>query len=324
MTSAHIDKWVLDVSPDDHPADVAVRSLKSRLGAVQHWLSRAAQKQDHENREDIHQLRVWTRRAAAAMKVFAPFLPRRRAAWMRKQLKRLRGAANEARDLDVLVERLARQWSESQDRPSMKELRDQRSKSRQPIVDIHDRLKKDDRFERRIAKLLKGVRPRGPAVTQLEDQNFGDWARDGLNPFVKEFFEAAPARNADSAALHKFRVCGKRLRYAMELLAGAFSDEFREKLYPVIETLQEELGELNDHATAQVRLRKQLKKEEDPGEIDHLRRVRDYEAARFEVGRQEFLNWCTPRFLTRFRAEFDQILTRPKRGSRPLSASARR
>jgi CHAD domain-containing protein len=313
MTRVEIDKWVLDVSPDDRPADVAVCALKARLGAVRHWLSRAAQKEDHDNLEGVHQLRVWTRRAAAAMKLFDPFLPRRRAAWLRKQLKRLRGAANEARDLDVLVERLAREWSESQDRSSMNELRDQRSKSRQPIADIYDRLIQDDQFERRIAKLLKGICPRGPTTAQLEAQRFGDWARDGLNSFVTKFFEAAPGRDADSAALHKFRVRGKRLRYAMELLAGAFSDEFRDKLYPVIETLQDELGELNDHATAQGRLQKQLKKEVDPREIDHLRRVRDYEAARFEVGRQEFLNWCTSSFLTRLRAEFDQILSIPKR-----------
>jgi CHAD domain-containing protein len=43
----------------------------------------------------------------------------------------------------------------------------------------------------------------------------------------------------DFPAFHNFRICGKRLRYAMELLAGALPPEFHDTLYSVVQRLQE-------------------------------------------------------------------------------------
>src|SRR5262249_58635227 len=106
MTTARPDKWVQGVSPDDRTTDVAVRTLQARLAAIQHYLPLAAEKAE-EDVEHVHQLRVWTRRASAALKLYAGLLPRRRTARMKKQLKRLRRAANDARDCDVLARRLA-------------------------------------------------------------------------------------------------------------------------------------------------------------------------------------------------------------------------
>src|SRR5688572_28787502 len=99
------EKWVEGVSPDDRTCDVAVRSLRGRLRAVLHYLPLAADKAQ-EDVEHVHQLRVWTRRATAALVLYQELLPRRRFAWMKKQLRRVRQAANEARDCDVLLARL--------------------------------------------------------------------------------------------------------------------------------------------------------------------------------------------------------------------------
>ena len=55
---------------------------------------------------------------------------------------------------------------------------------------------------------------------------------------------------SDVANLHQMRISGKRVRYAMELLAGAFDDSFRTELYPIYAEVQELLGTINDHATA--------------------------------------------------------------------------
>jgi len=75
-------KWILDVSPNDHVGVVAVRALKERLDAVQYYLTRAAEQTGNENTESVHLLRVWTRRSAAAMRLFQLLLPPRRAAWL--------------------------------------------------------------------------------------------------------------------------------------------------------------------------------------------------------------------------------------------------
>jgi CHAD domain-containing protein len=42
----------------------------------------------------------------------------------------------------------------------------------------------------------------------------------------------------DFPAFHKFRICGKRLRYVMELVVGAFPPEFHDTLYSVVQMLQ--------------------------------------------------------------------------------------
>ena len=44
--------------------------------------------------------------ATAALRLYDDLLPRRWCLWLQKQLKRVRRAANNARDCDVLIERL--------------------------------------------------------------------------------------------------------------------------------------------------------------------------------------------------------------------------
>src|SRR4051794_10914433 len=93
-------KWLPDVSPGDRAVDVAARALAVRLDAVRRYLQRAARTRDPE---DVHQLRVWSRRADAALDLFADLLPRDQHRWFRKWMRRLRRAAGRARDADVLV-----------------------------------------------------------------------------------------------------------------------------------------------------------------------------------------------------------------------------
>jgi CHAD domain-containing protein len=306
MTTARPDKWVQGVSPDDRTTDVAVRTLQARLAAIQHYLPLAAE-QAEEDVGHVHQLRVWTRRAAAALKLYARLLPRRRTAWMKKHLKRLRRAANDARDCDVLARRLAEDRTHPEVESWLDKVRAQRAEAQKPIVASYERLKRNDRFDRRVTKLLRRVRPRSKPGHRPQDPRFGDWARASLQPLVESFFAAAPADGTDMAALHAFRIRGKELRYAMELLAGAFPPDFRDKLYPVVETLQDRLGALNDLATAQTRLRQRIEEADDPAEAEHLRRLLAEEQARCEQMQREFVSWFTPP-LQQLRGGFDSLL----------------
>ncbi len=63
----------------------------------------------------------------------------------------------------------------------------------------------------------------------------------------------------------------------MELLAGAFPPYFVDKLHPVVEVLQQQLGEINDYASAQVRLRRRTDKADDPSEAAYLRTLLEEE-----------------------------------------------
>jgi len=59
---------------------------------------------------------------------------------------------------------------------------------------------------------------------------------------------ATAGRNdlSDADNVHQLRIAAKRLRYAMEVFAGCYPDEFKDDLYVAVEHLQGELGELND------------------------------------------------------------------------------
>jgi CHAD domain-containing protein len=310
MASAYVDKWIRGTSPDDSVAEVAGQTLQSRLAAVQHYLPLAAEKADQDV-EYVHQLRVFTRRATASLRLYADLLPRGRAKWVQKQLRRIRHAANDARDYDVLARRWDRDHPGAQGERLRAHVREQRAEAQTQIVAIHERLQRDDRLARRIASLLRRVGPRGKDKAELKRTCFGAWARARLRPLVETFFQAAPADGSDAAALHQFRIRGKELRYAMELLGGAFPAELRDKLYPVVETLQDMLGEINDHATAALHLRGQLEEAKDPGERNHLHRVLDREKVHYEQACQAFLAWWTPRQQEALRSGFEALLARP-------------
>src|SRR5436305_640609 len=97
-------KWLPDVSPADRAVDVAARALGARLEAVRRYLKRAAGTGEPE---DFHQLRVWSRRADAALDLFGDLLPARRVRWFRRWMRRLRRAAGRVRDADVLARHVA-------------------------------------------------------------------------------------------------------------------------------------------------------------------------------------------------------------------------
>lgn len=313
MKTTQIDKWIPNVMPDDRTCDVAVHTLQTRLAAVQHYLSLAAEKTE-EDIEYVHELRVWTRRAAAALELYSDFLPHRRAAWIAKQLKRLRHAANDARDYDVLTQRLAKDHPHPAAERWLQEVRAQRVAAQEPIRAMHKRLRRHRCFARRIEKLLQHVQPRGKKRGEREEARFGAWARTRLQLLVERYFQAAPQDGSDEVALHVFRIRGKQLRYVMELLAGAFPTGFREAIYPVVESMQDRLGEINDLAIEQARLRRQIDKTSAARETKHLQNLLSEEETHLAQARQGFLDWCTPQFLACLHAAFDGMLA----DSRPV------
>jgi CHAD domain-containing protein len=323
MTMVRFSKWIEGVSPGNSTCAVAVRSLEARLAAVRHYLPLAAE-QAEEDPEYVHELRVWTRRASAALDLYAGLLPRRRRTWLKKQLKRLRRAAGKARDCDVLAQRLAERQPGPETEAVLEKVRAQRRAAQRPIVAMHERLTRGDRFDRRVEKLLRCVRVRHQSSAAAPDPRFGEWARASLRPLVRRFFKAAPSAEAGVGALHQSRIRGKELRYAMELLAGAFPPDLREKLYPVVEALQDQLGEINDLATAQARLR------EDKGAVGGragpaaLGKLLAGEKGRLRQALQDFRSYWTPRFRKELRAGFKALLARPAQaGLSPAPAPQR-
>ncbi len=286
-------KWLEDTFPEQPVEEVARMAVAGRLQVVWQYLPGAAIG-PLEEIELVHQLRVSTRRAMAALEIFDPLLPSRRTSWLHKQLKQIRRAAGTARDLDVLIRHLTSLQQEHPDGPYAELLRSTqrlREAAQQPVCAIHEKLVRKD-FSRRVDAVVKKIKLRSTAV-RMKKPTFEQAAHKQLPPLVEDFFAAAAADLTDYNALHAFRIEGKRLRYALEIFAGAFESSFRKALYPLIETLQERLGEVNDHCTALKMFAHWPEQSEAPVLAAALAAITTRERNEMEASRQRFLQWWT-------------------------------
>lgn len=282
-------KWIEGIDVEGSVADAARRSVEARLTAVLHFLPLAAYLA-HEDVEHVHRLRVSTRRAVAALRLYGEWLPRKPLRWMKKRLKKVRRAAGDARDLDVLAARLGRDYGERA-APIVALVAKERAAVQPAIVAVADGCRRRDRLARKTAKLLDGIH--AADEDRAEGLTFRDWAKERLREAADRFFESFPREDADVAALHQFRIRGKALRYTMELLAAAFGASLRDEHYPVVESLQERLGAIQDHVAAGKRLRQWADEPRNNALQTLLRELAAEEDARLESAIIEFRSWWT-------------------------------
>lgn len=298
-------KWI-DSQPDDSVERVARRALDTRLKRVWYFLE-AVVEQPASEVENVHQLRVFARRAAAALEIFGDWLPKRRASWIDKQLKRLRKAAGDARDLDVLWLR----WSDHETHlPAeaatclLEQVRHRRRAAQRPIGKVYRKLR-DKRFAKRTEKFLRRIRA---SKRRADGDKFACVARTALGRLAGPYLAAGEGPLPTAEALHAFRIQGKQVRYAMEIFAGAFDAGFREQLYPLVADLQDRLGAINDHVTAEQALALWREETDSSEARESLAAGMQYERQQFERSRQEFLAWWTIERRENLRRQFARFL----------------
>jgi CHAD domain-containing protein len=246
-------KWIPDLTATTPLADAARRVLTVRLEVVRDHLPLALREPDKDP-EYVHQLRVGTRRARAALDIFAACLPARVARTARKRLRQIRRAAGEARDWDVFLAGLEVWASGKPDkhRPGLDFLTGyalaQRQAAQAHLEAAGQRFPFS--FDSFLADTVAAVHdPQDAELATLTDL-----ARPLLLALVKELEHAVVGDLEDYEHLHRVRIIGKRLRYAMEIFADCFPPEFRDRLYPAVEEMQEILGHANDSHVASGRL----------------------------------------------------------------------
>jgi CHAD domain-containing protein len=246
-------KWIADLSPDSSYLDAARHVLSIRLEAVRHFLESIRANVDKDP-EQVHQLRVNTRRAKAALDVFSDCLPKKARRKTQKSLKVFRRSAGAVRDWDVFLLGLSAHTGT-------------KNRRLRPAVDLVNGLALSARDLARTA-LIASCQDQPFALERLQtktlaalrrpstraDRTLGDVAVPFLSSRLESLQKSADAAIEDDTKLHLVRIAGKRLRYAMEFFGGCFTPEFRERLYPQVEQLQELLGVLHDSAVARVRL----------------------------------------------------------------------
>jgi CHAD domain-containing protein len=315
MHMALASRWMVMDSQRTPVASVASRTLRKRLETVWSELEAACERAARDDAERVHQLRVATRRALAALDAFRDLLPDRQRSWFEKQLRRIRRAAGNARDLDVLTDRLAVAPADefpknaAPDRSRGRQrlvamLSKQRDVSRQPILERHEKLIEGD-WPGRMERLLESI------PTGRRQPSFGTYARRRFKPMIDHFFAAADRKLRDPAEIHRLRIEGKKIRYSMEIFAAVFPPQVRARCHDSLEQLQKTLGDFTDHSAAADRFKRWAEGGTvAPSNRELLASLRREETELADKARKAFAKWWSPSRRRSLRRRFERTLRR--------------
>ncbi|MCE9546289.1 MAG: CHAD domain-containing protein [Planctomycetia bacterium] len=274
------------------PTRVARRLLESALGHVEAALTDAAGR-DVEDAQRVHQLRVATRRAVAAIDWFSDLLPPRRARELRGALKAIRRACDVTRNCDVLLARLDAGWPAGESAGLRSSLAAQRAICQQAIVECCSLWGESGRLATRARRLVESIRWDRRHKGEREPE-YARYVRRRLKKPVRRFVRAARADLHDDGAPHQFRIQSKKLRYSLELVGRSARKKRLHKLTTELSSLQERLGDYNDHVTARKMLARGLGAN---GQLSHRMEIADLlaaEGAWLGTARTAILDWWTP------------------------------
>jgi CHAD domain-containing protein len=255
-------RWVDGVTAGMPAADGAAVVLRARLKALEKLLPLAARTRG-DDPEPVHQLRVATRRAAAALRLFGPCLDRGVRRKLRRVARRIRRAAAEARDADV-QRQLAMERATLLQGPGEAVMRDlaewlgrRGRRARRSIRAVTERYpsKRLRRLRRRVLAGLGPVPATDPAGGS--PPRLGEFAAERLARRATAVEEASRADLRIVENLHALRLEGKRLRYEMESVAVALGPDVQEACGR-LKALQDRLGAINDVAGLRASLERRL------------------------------------------------------------------
>ena len=298
----------VEAGHEEQVVDVAQRMLDDRLKSVRKRFSQAT-RHGATNPERIHQLRVATRRASAAIDFYEDFVTRKSANKTARCLKRIRSTAGKVRDCDLLLARFSGEEDQVKAASFIKRVQASRATAFGDFRRLHRQLDGSNRLKRCARRLLAKTKRKAERRPHLAVPKFKDWAPERLRVFVSDFFQAANPDLRDFTQLHQFRIRSKALRYAMELVASTFPPSFSAELYPVIEQLQSLLGDINDEANFIRSIGRRLTNQAKLSDIDGLKHRMAQEQHTLDELEREFSQWWTTDRRDALRGGFDAVLS---------------
>jgi CHAD domain-containing protein len=218
-----------------------------------------------EDPEELHDMRVPTRRMRAAMKVFEGALPER-ASWLREELRWVAQALGEVRDLDVQIERFQAWKREADEEVSgfldriLTITHKRRAEARKNMLETLDSV----RYERLLSSFAEMLRLGPAAELELAQTNGKDQAGEPVTAAApalisdrhRKWRKAAKRLDETSSpeAFHDVRKKGKRLRYTLEFFSEVYGRSVQ-KLVKPLKALQDDLGDHQDAVVAAAYLR---------------------------------------------------------------------
>jgi adenylate cyclase len=200
-------------------------------------------------------MRVATRRLRAAMRMFKPALPADFAEHLVPPLRELMSTLGQARDLDVLMAEIVAPVVAAL--PEEPRLTDLASAITNRLYAARERtrgvLQKTD-YSLLLLDAI-GLLQSAPFIAApVEDEeatSLLEFADRRLRRLLKRVLELADLANIDNPpSLHELRIGIKRLRYAIEFFDPMIPGKAGTRVIKRLADLQEELGHLNDLASA--------------------------------------------------------------------------
>ncbi len=239
-----------EVSGQSTFGDLAFAVLRRHLGVL---LAKEPGTRLGEDIEELHDMRVATRRLRAALDLFAAALPVRAAA-LRDELRWLAAVLGAVRDLDVQIDNMdhMEEPAAAGDLAHLRRLLEaERRTARQAMLEALDSSRWD-----RLAAGLVTVAQQGPHRRSAAARQPATLA---VPPLVLDRHRAVAkaARKARRSGVpddfHRLRIRCKRLRYSLEFVAGVYggrTERFTRRLAKV----QDALGLMQDAEVAVQRL----------------------------------------------------------------------
>jgi CHAD domain-containing protein len=236
------------VLAEDHVAEAGRKVLRFHLARM---LAREEGTRLGRDAEELHAMRVATRRQRAAWRVFGDAFDDDRTRRYRTRLKAVARDLGAVRDLDVLIE-AAEAYRERQTTAEAEALepliagwRSRRDAARTVLIDELD----SGRYRRWVETYIAfvqaeglGARPVGPTDPHR--------VRDSMPSRIWAAYEACRAyepvmRWADVTTLHDLRIAAKWLRYTLEFVRESLGRDAGPVIEKVV-ALQDHLGWLHD------------------------------------------------------------------------------
>jgi CHAD domain-containing protein len=297
------------ISPHDPLQDAAQKILRFHFAHLIHHEPGA---RTGEDPEDLHKMRVASRRMRCALRVLGPFFQDHELTPFAYVLKEITGMLGRVRDLDVFIIRISENIK-SEALPSSNHLarllplaEQDRDLARQEMIKFLDARPYQD-FLKTFHHVLNTPYP-DPSSRPLEDC-LQDLLQERRSVIAQHRAGLTPASLPEQ---HKLRILVKRLRYTIEFftdLLGPSQDE----VLTVLKTIQDHLGALNDTKQARAILTKweERRPKEAPGTVQAINHY-----TKVQESRQRGLFSSLPETWTRyddpaFEAEFTNMLPNP-------------
>lgn len=246
------------VTPTDSMAEAGRKVL---LGEFIAMLQHEAGSRTGADIEDVHIMRVSTRRMRSAFRVLRPYFKKKAIRPFMEQLREIAGALGMVRDLDVLIADLSQfqttldHTGQSALQAVIAELDEHRSAARDDLNALFD----SKRYARFIKQFAGFLTEPGEGALRITGKRTAPYQVRHILPIltaqqlvaVRAYDTILP--DTDIEHLHALRIEVKRLRYLLSLFDDILGGSIKEFITE-LKVLQDHLGRLNDIRMARYRL----------------------------------------------------------------------